>query len=167
MGTPYFKIKTILKPYNLVETSKVILQAVNQKLMLTYSYRLEVLFENNKALFTLCLNPILWFDVYLRNKDLKDSVKFVRKYVTDTLLTEPYKNNKISPFEVEHTNPISNTAFKLCKFGKKCKAPRCDRVHSEICNGTSETWDGHCIDCEFYVIDNYVIWEQEKYYMMY
>ncbi len=40
--------------------------------------------------------------------------------------------------------------------------------HTDIyCNGISKTWDGCDIKCTFYVINNLVVWEQEKYYIMF
>ncbi|CAG8598687.1 9515_t:CDS:1, partial [Paraglomus brasilianum] len=93
LESPYFKIQSTLEPHNLVETSKRILQAVNTKPALTYSYCLEVLFEDDKAFFTLCLNPVLWFDVYLRKKDLETSARIARTYVTNARLTVSYEND--------------------------------------------------------------------------
>jgi hypothetical protein len=53
LESPYFKIQSTLEPHNLVEASKIILQAVNKEPKLTYSYCLEVLFKDDKAFFTL------------------------------------------------------------------------------------------------------------------
>jgi hypothetical protein len=127
LKSPYFKIQSTLEPHNLVETSKIILQAVNNKPMLTYSYCIEVLFEDGKAFFTLCLNPILWFDLYLGKKDLDVSVKIARTYVTNTRLTIPYENDKMASFEIEHSETINNSAFQLCKYGKDCRKPECGK----------------------------------------
>jgi len=121
LESPYFKIQSTLEPHNLVETSKRILQAVNTEPMLTYSYCLEVLIEDEKAFFTLCLNPVSWFDVYLRKKDLEVSAKIARTYVTNTRLTVSYENDKIAPFEVEYSETVKNSAFTLCKYGKDCR----------------------------------------------
>ena len=101
LETPYFKIQSTLEPHNLVKTSEIILQAVNDQPLLTYSYCLEVVFEDDKALFTLCLNPVLWFDLYLSKKDLDVAARIARTYVTNTRLTVPYENDKMAPFEVE------------------------------------------------------------------
>ncbi|CAG8742841.1 9490_t:CDS:1, partial [Acaulospora morrowiae] len=107
LESPYFKIQSTLEPHDLVETSKRILQAVNIEPTLTYSYCLEVLFEDDKAFFTICLNPVLWFDVYLRKKDLEASARIARTYVTNTRLA-------VSPFEVEYSETVKNPAFTLC-----------------------------------------------------
>ena len=117
LETPYFKIQSTLEPHNLVKTSEIILQAVNDQPLLTYSYCLEVVFEDDKALFTLCLNPVLWFDLYLSKKDLDVAARIARTYVTNTRLTVPYENDKMAPFEVEHSETIDNSAFKLCEYG--------------------------------------------------
>ncbi|RIA86389.1 hypothetical protein C1645_829353, partial [Glomus cerebriforme] len=180
LKSPYFKIQSTLEPHNLVEASKIILQGVNDKPMLTYSYCLEVLFKNDKAFFTLCLNPVLWFDVYLRKKDLEVSVKIARTYVTNTRLTVSYENDKIVPFEVEYNETVNNLAFTLCEFGKSCKDRynKCDSItnidnfleydHSDIiCKGTSKTRDGREIVCNFYILDDLVIWKRKNYCIMY
>ncbi|RHZ78196.1 hypothetical protein Glove_166g169 [Diversispora epigaea] len=164
----YFKIQSTLEPHNLVETSKRILQAVNIESTLTYSYCLEVLFEDDKAFFTLCLNPVLWFDVYLRKKDLETSARIARTYVTNIRLTVSYENNKIAPFEVEYSETVKNSAFTLCKYKKDYSDRRCDCDYSNvICKGTSKTQNEHNTVCNFYILDDFVIWEREKYYIMY
>lgn len=50
LESPYFKIQSTFEPRNLVEVSKIILQVVNTEPMLTYSYSLEVLFDDDKAI---------------------------------------------------------------------------------------------------------------------
>ena len=127
LESPCFKIQSTLEPHNLVKTSEIILQAVNDQPMLTYSYCLEVVFEDDKALFTLCLNPVLWFDLYLSKKDLDVAARIARTYATNTRLTLPYENDKMAPFEVEHSETIDNSAFKLCNYGKKCKKSSCSK----------------------------------------
>jgi len=85
---------------------------------------LEVLFEDDETFFTLCLNPVLCFDVYLRKKDLDVSAKIARAYVTNTQLTVHYGNDKIAP-EVEYSKTVNNSAFKLCKHGMQCRIYKC------------------------------------------
>ncbi|CAG8737318.1 12255_t:CDS:2 [Dentiscutata erythropus] len=154
LESSYFKIQSTLEPNNLVEASKIILQAVNAEPMLTYSYCLEVLFEDDKAFFTLCLNPVLWFDVYLRKKDLNISAKIAKSYITNTRLTVSYENYyKTAPFEVEYSETVNSSAFALCEYERKY----CDNLDS-ICKSNSTTRD---------VLDDLVAWERENYYIMY
>ncbi|CAI2188565.1 9774_t:CDS:2 [Funneliformis geosporum] len=167
LESPYFKIQGILEPHNLVETSKRILQAVNTKPTLTYSYCLEVVFEDDKAFFTLCLNPVLWFNVYLRKKGLEASVRIARIYVTNTQWTVSYENYKIASFEVEYSETVKNSAFKLCKYGSVSRRyidsltnidNSLEHDHSDvICKGTSKTQDERDIVCNFYVLDDLVL----------
>ncbi|RHZ71244.1 hypothetical protein Glove_261g94 [Diversispora epigaea] len=127
LESPYFKLQSTLEPNDLVKTSKIILQAVNDEPKLTQSYCLEVRFEDNKAFFTMCLNPVLWFDVYLRKKSLDVATKIARTFVTNTRLTVPYENEKVSPFEVEHCQTVNSLAFSTCIYGKSCSDRKCSK----------------------------------------
>lgn len=119
LQSPYFKIQSSLEPESLTETSIKLLNAIKSEPKLTESYCLEVRFEENKAFFVACLNPVLWFDVYLRGKPLEEATKIAKTFVTNTRLAVPVE--KIAPFEVEHNKTVNDLAFTQCKFGRNCQ----------------------------------------------
>ncbi|CAG8754278.1 16300_t:CDS:2, partial [Rhizophagus irregularis] len=139
LQSPYFKIQSTLEPESLAETSIKLLNAIKSEPKLTESYCLEVRFEEDKAFFVACLNPVLWFDVYLRGKPLEEATKIARTFVTNTRLAVPVE--KIAPFEVEHNKTVNDLAFTQCKFGRNCrdrKQGNCKSVNTIDCNINTE-----------------------------
>ncbi|GBC36605.2 paREP15 coiled-coil protein [Rhizophagus irregularis DAOM 181602=DAOM 197198] len=169
LQSPYFKIQSTLEPESLAETSIKLLNAIKSEPKLTESYCLEVRFEEDKAFFVACLNPVLWFDVYLRGKPLEEATKIARTFVTNTRLAVPVE--KIAPFEVEHNKTVNDLAFTQCKFGRNCrdrKQGNCSRDHLDaMCKGTTKTRDGRDTVCSYYVIGNLIVWERTKYYILF
>ncbi|POG64668.1 hypothetical protein GLOIN_2v1782606 [Rhizophagus irregularis DAOM 181602=DAOM 197198] len=185
LQSPYFKIQSTLEPESLTETSIKLLNAIKSEPKLTESYCLEVRFEENKAFFVACLNPVLWFDVYLRGKPLEEATKLARMFVTNTRLVVPVE--KIALFEVEHNKTVNDLAFTQCKFGRNCwdrKQGNCKSVNTIDCNintenslsrdhldamckGTTKTRDGRDTVCSYYVIGNLIVWERTKYYILF
>ena len=72
---PYFILSTPIVPEELARSSARLLTTVNAQPKLTQAFRLEVKFLEDRAEFKICLDRVLWYDVYLRIKPLAEAVK--------------------------------------------------------------------------------------------
>ncbi|GBC03486.1 hypothetical protein RclHR1_05140020 [Rhizophagus clarus] len=172
-NTPYFTLTTSLIPDELASASTLLLNAVKVRPKLTQAFRLEVKFLQDFAEFRICLDPVLWYDVYLRiNPSLTEVVKIARDYVTTTRMSIPPEED--GPFVVDYEETEKDKAYIPCSISrephklKKPKDKECEYDHPEfICEGSVITRDGRDTTCNYYFptklivqelnVDNYIV----------
>ncbi|RGB23655.1 hypothetical protein C1646_676963 [Rhizophagus diaphanus] len=77
------------------------------------AFRLEVKFLQENAQFQICLDPVLWYDVYLRiNPRLDEVARIAREYVTTTRTQTLPEEDR--PFVVEYDEIEKDKAFIPC-----------------------------------------------------
>lgn len=112
-NTPYFTLITTLDPDDLAKASTLLLSAVEARPKLTQAFRLEVKFLQENAQFQICLDPVLWYDVYLRvNPRLDEAVRIAREYVTS--IRTQILPEEDGPFVVEYDEIEKDKAFIPC-----------------------------------------------------
>jgi hypothetical protein len=117
-NTPYFTLTTSLIPDELASASTLLLNAVKVRPKLTQAFRLEVKFLQDFAEFRICLDPVLWYDVYLRiNPSLTEVVKIARDYVTTTRMSIPPEED--GPFVVDYEETEKDKAYIPCSISRE------------------------------------------------
>ncbi|CAI2180963.1 2622_t:CDS:2 [Funneliformis geosporum] len=164
---PYFKLETNLDPSNLVQASELLLNCLSPKLK--QSFRLVITLSEEKASFKLCLDPSLWFDVYLQTvTDFAEAVNIARQYVTTTRLN--ISPEEEAPFIIDYKETVKDKAFIICPYASTCRnGSNCEKDHPKIyCDGKVITRDGRTSKCNFYFTTKLVIDElsNDKYVVM-
>src|SRR3954468_3062082 len=108
-NTPYFTLSMYLVPEKLAISSTHLLNTVKAHPKLTQGFRLEVKFLQKYAEFKICLDPVLWYDIYLRIKPLTEAVKIAREYVNTTQTSIPPEED--GPFVIDYKETKKDSAY--------------------------------------------------------
>ncbi|GBB89612.1 hypothetical protein RclHR1_16350002 [Rhizophagus clarus] len=121
LNKPYFKCELPLEQdldslaISFSRTSAQLLEKISAHSQLKKKYRLEVEFDHCDwvAKFQICLDPLSWFDVYLRPKGNEQAVNIAQEYIKSIKDKFPPK----STTDEEHGDPITTqkyNAFEIC-----------------------------------------------------
>ncbi|CAI2190414.1 3639_t:CDS:2 [Funneliformis geosporum] len=87
--------------------------------------------RKKKASFKLCLDPSLWFDVYLQTlPDFAEAVNIARQYVTTTRLN--ISPEEEAPFIIDYNETEKDKAFIICPYDFTCSNGRIVKDHPKI-----------------------------------
>ncbi|GES88850.1 hypothetical protein GLOIN_2v1782606 [Rhizophagus clarus] len=141
LNKPYFKCELPLEQdldslaISFSRTSAQLLEKISAHSQLKKKYRLEVEFDHCDwvAKFQICLDPLSWFDVYLRPKGNEQAVNIAQEYIKSIKDKFPPK----STTDEEHGDPITTqkyNAFEICGNYREgiCGNRNCKRPHPEF-----------------------------------
>ncbi|GBC09210.1 hypothetical protein RclHR1_00870001 [Rhizophagus clarus] len=159
LKAPYFTLTTTLKPDDLANASSLLLSTVKSKHKLTQGFRMEVKFLQNTAQFRICLDTVLWYDVYLRMELIDETARVAREYIKNTRMQIFPEDD--GPFVIDHKEVEKDTAFIRCNNkGFAHNKQACEYDHTEfVCKGNVTTRDGRETQCDFHSVSKLIVKE--------
>ncbi|CAG8759566.1 16356_t:CDS:2, partial [Rhizophagus irregularis] len=148
---PYFTLTASNTPEELVKAATLLLSTIKKQPKLTNAFRMEVEISNENVLFRVCIDPVSWYDVYLRTKSRTEAVMIAKKYITKTRNKIPPEMDGPSVVNLNCEDLEKRKAYTPCNRTSFHAKNLCEYDHTEhICMVKVQTLDSREEICNFH-----------------